>query len=568
MKLSLRFGLSGALLLVGVAALRLSAQVRPLFLGIPEPSAPSGPVQVLRNFAGVTAKDSLAPDPAIAAGPDRLVLITNAEVVIMGKTGNAITRKGLHAFFLPTVAPGEGSAGDVAALYDFYSNRFFLAQAAKVHPQSCGPGTCVGHNLLAVSKTSSPGSLETTDWYFYAFDRYQERTASGVMFTTNWGDFDHLGATEQALFISSRRYREADDAQVGPKIRILDKSKLIAGETPTTWTDILDDRNFAGIQPATMFGLAPAFFLVSRIGCGFMIWGITDPLGTPNIVTRSVSLSGDCTSQTDPPQPSGALLLSVTGAGLATTPVFRNGSLWMADMWRQGTGTSAVAAVKWAEVDVSRWPDAVNVVQQGFVDAGGAHTFFPALTVDFRGNMTLAFNTSSTDEYPSVKVSARASGDPLGSLRALAVVKAGSAPSLHVDGAGRNRFGDYLYVALDPATSTTWVHGQIGVSGDWQTWVGEARVDATGINATSPRLSFIPVRDGITFTWSAVPGTASYDLEIGSASGSVDFGVMHTTALGFTTTVKPGTYYVRVRSKGAFGSPTAVSNEAVVTVAR
>src|SRR6185295_13862946 len=177
------------------------------------------------------------------------------------------------------------SAGDVAALYDVGSGRFFLAQAAKIEPQVCVPGTCVGHNLLAVSKTSTPALLDATDWYFYAFDRYLDRTLAGVTFTTNWGDFDRLAADDRVLVITSRQYRESDGAQMGPKIRILDKLKLTAGETPATWVDIPVTGHFAGIQPATSFGAAPVLFLVSRASCGVNVWGISDALVAPSVTT-------------------------------------------------------------------------------------------------------------------------------------------------------------------------------------------------------------------------------------------------------------------------------------------
>lgn len=116
------------------------------------------------GFAGASGHpDSLVPDPAIAVGPDRLVLITNAEVVIYEKTGTVVARKGLHPFFLPALVPGEASAGDVDAVFDPHTGRFFLSQAATIHPQTCQPGTCVGYNMLAVSKTSTPGSLDPSD---------------------------------------------------------------------------------------------------------------------------------------------------------------------------------------------------------------------------------------------------------------------------------------------------------------------------------------------------------------------------------------------------------------------
>jgi hypothetical protein len=73
----------------------------------------------------------------------------------------------------------------------------------------------------------------------------------------------------------------------------------------------------------------------------------------------------------------------------------------------------------------------------------------------------------------------------------------------------------------------------------------------------------------VTLSWSppATPGTAAYELVVGSARGRADVGTFN---VGNVLTVAvdavpPGTYYVRVRAVNAQG-PGAPSNEVVVTV--
>jgi hypothetical protein len=72
----------------------------------------------------------------------------------------------------------------------------------------------------------------------------------------------------------------------------------------------------------------------------------------------------------------------------------------------------------------------------------------------------------------------------------------------------------------------------------------------------------------VSLTWIAAPGnTESYVIEVGTASGqtnlgSFDAGVLDTN---ISAPVPPGTYYVRVRARNAFGSSGA-SNEVVVVV--
>ena len=453
---------------------------------------PTAIANITIGFPGASGHATTAvPDPAIAVGNDRVVLITNAEVVIYAKSGETIARKGLHPFFLPALPAGVSSAGDVAAIYDERSGRFFLSQAAKIQPQECQPGTCVGFNMLAVSKTATPGSLDPADWHLFAFDRYLDRTATGSVTTTNWGDFDKLGVDEQRLVITSLQYRQSDSAPMGPKIRLLDKAKLIAGEKPETWVDVFPDQDSrmfqSGVVPARMFSESPTFFFAAAAPrgspCGFTVLGITGGQANPVVTRRSVSLEGTCglgdwgAAGSGRGSQRGSAPLAVSGVGFSVIPVFRNGRLWVADTWRKDFGSGEVSVIRWAELDVSQWPDTVTVVQHGTIGEDSVWSFFPSLTVDSKGNLVIGYNTTSADQYPALNVSARTASDPPGTLRPPILVKAGTGAATRILN-NRNRFADFSWMALDPVDSTSWVHGQYGTpdSEHWQTWVARIRV--------------------------------------------------------------------------------------------
>jgi photosystem II stability/assembly factor-like uncharacterized protein len=71
---------------------------------------------------------------------------------------------------------------------------------------------------------------------------------------------------------------------------------------------------------------------------------------------------------------------------------------------------------------------------------------------------------------------------------------------------------------------------------------------------------------GVTLSWSAAAGAASYRLEAGSAPGLADLAVLSaSSATSFQTTAPPGTYYVRVRGVSACGIGPA-SNEVPLAV--
>ena len=434
-------------------------------------------------FVGSSGNTSYpVPDPALAVGTDRIVLISNSEVVITTKAGAAVDRVSLQSFFAPLLASGERSQGDVAALFDESTGRFFLAEAANLHPQSCVPGTCVGHNFVAVSRSSTPSSLGPGDWHLFAFDRFLERASAVPVPTTIWADYDNLAVNGDALYITSRRYGELDDTNQGAIIRMLDKTKLTAGTAPGTWTDFTAPPGVGinpGMMPARNFGASSVQFFVSRAlpgYCGWTLWGLSGGLTAQGLVSQSVQLSGSCNVSRYGLQPGDAPTLDVGGSGsLARTAVYRNGRLWMAETFGLNPGAGAGTVIKWAELDVSQWPSSVSIVQQGSVGSDGVWSFYPAIMVDPAGTMVLAFNTTSASTYPSINVAVRFATDPAGTTRPTTVVKAGTGASVHVDGAGRNRFGDYLSIDLDPVTFAFWLHGQYGTAGDSRTWVAQIK---------------------------------------------------------------------------------------------
>jgi hypothetical protein len=69
--------------------------------------------------------------------------------------------------------------------------------------------------------------------------------------------------------------------------------------------------------------------------------------------------------------------------------------------------------------------------------------------------MTMVFSRSGPSEFGSILYTGRRSTDPLGTLQASALLKAGAAHYSRLDGSGRNRWGDYNGVAADPGESAS-----------------------------------------------------------------------------------------------------------------
>src|SRR5439155_9156357 len=123
------------------------------------------------SHAQIVLKESFASDPpvpggptfdrSIAAGPSSLVLV-DADVTIRDKSGTVIASKNLYEFFLPVTNVG---VADPDVIFDPWSNRFFVSAIHGGSGQTCTLGNCVSLVSVAVSKTSTPTTVDPSDWY-------------------------------------------------------------------------------------------------------------------------------------------------------------------------------------------------------------------------------------------------------------------------------------------------------------------------------------------------------------------------------------------------------------------
>jgi len=97
--------------------------------------------------------------------------------------------------------------------------------------------------------------------------------------------------------------------------------------------------------------------------------------------------------------------------------VVRNGKLWTSFAVDDGTNKTVI---NWYEIDINT----NTLVQSGTVDPGaGIFAFGPSINVDSNNNMGLTFYISGSNNYPSVVITGRLSGDPLGTTQPIQIVK-------------------------------------------------------------------------------------------------------------------------------------------------
>ncbi len=446
---------------------------------------------LITSFNGIDSPASIhpLPDATIAAGPNSLIMVSMPILAIKAKTGDVVATSTIFDF-LQTVGKGQ-SGGDPKIVFDQGSGRFFISMISGPVTK-CSLGSCEAYLFLAVSKTSNPTTLTPSDWYLYALDA----TLDGAVSTTNHPDFARLGVDPNIVVIAADMLDINTETRKYPKVRIIEKSKLIKGES-VSWTDFVgmkDPVNAStaeGFRPALHYGGAGIFFLIGNPNndpCRLVVWGIENSLSSPTLTAKSTTTGGQCAPPPLAPQPgNGSVALFSGSNGLMCDAVYRNASLWMPRGVSANFGHGDVAAIRWFQIDVSSWPTAVSIVQDSTFGLDGVSHFFPSLMVDGENNLIVVYARSSSTEFPSIYYTGRLGSDPPNTLRPAQLLKSGAA-SLNLFDSGFNavRYGDYFGVVLDPSNQSFWLYGEYVRTSDlWGTWVGNV-----GVNSSASSCSF------------------------------------------------------------------------------
>jgi hypothetical protein len=431
-------------------------------------AGPAAAPAALGNFQGIADTGWFPPDCTMAAGPQHVLLSVNSSVAIYTKAGVlAQPQRTLSAWFSNVIS--NAKIFDPKAVYDQHSGRWLLLTVAL--PSS--PGVQQSFFLLSVSKTADP----LDGWWNYKLDA----TKDGSTATNNWADYPCLGVDNQAVYVTANMFH-FNGGFAYAKLRILDKAPLLSGGV-ATWSDFTKLKNADGslaftVQPCHTYGAPQVEYLVNSSFTAaatqnkLSLWSLTNPTTSPALTRRTVT--------TDPfgqppkaDQKGGGQGLNA-GDVRVLNAVFRGGSVWCALTTLHNWGeTVNRAAAHWFQMNATSGA----LVQQGVFGARGFHYFYPAVMPDTNGNMTMVFCRSGRREFASIRFTGRNASDPLGQLQSSALLKAGLGNSQRLDGFGRNRWGDYAGIAVDPIDPRqVWFHSMFADAGNkWGTWVGTSR---------------------------------------------------------------------------------------------
>ena len=407
-----------------------------------------------------------------AAGPSHLVNVTNVNVRFHLKSGTLQFDNALANFFAP-LGP-QTQTFDPRVIYDQFAQRFVIVTLEQTDVAFGAPAD-TSRLLVAVSDDADPNGA----WTLAAIN-----SALVIGGVPNWADYPSLAVDEEAVYVTANMFgfQSSGGNFGGTRLFILDKGLnsggfYAGGALISAVIDPVPPGFFAAtMQPAHVLGTPPApaatgtwLTLYSGLTNGIseflQVIRVDNPLSVPNLTASFVNV-GDVENFAQPlpnaPQLGSAVAID-TDDRRTYDAVWRGGSLWATSAIDPlpGDVNNGQATAIWWRLDTSV-PGAPALADSGLVGgediAAATHTYFPSLSVNSDQDMVLGFAASAASLHPGSYFTSRQPGDAPGTVRASQTLRDGLDVYVRTFGAGRNRWGDYSAVALDPVSGCFWLY--------------------------------------------------------------------------------------------------------------
>ncbi len=420
-------------------------------------------------------------------------------------------------------------------------------------------------NLLAYSDDYDPIGV----WYIYRFDTKKH----GSVQTTTWGDYPQIGFDDQAIYITTRIFGFASGF-FGMKLRVIKKAELYnSNGGSVSWWDLWDIRRPNANPPSgqVLDGIHPSFsytagqngyLFYSHSGTAnwYVLYKILNPTANPPRLRGKEMQSSIYYGTPLASQLGGGVALESGGSGCRTAPIVKNGKIYVAHSTGNTTSPTLGASAMYVIADLT----SATVTEESELGAIGYFYIYPTLAVDDNLNIGMTFTRSATTEYAGAYYSTKKAGDPPG-LSPSVPVQVGLGNYQQVAD-GRNRWGDYMAIGIDPANNhDMFMHTEYATaSNSWATIIGHIiAAPYSGVHAqASPDMyDFGDIEVGTTSLNTSII-LANYgdaDLVISNISSTFDDFNLEST-LSFPLTIAS---YDSVTIEFSF-SPTTEGNVSIV----
>jgi hypothetical protein len=468
----------------------------------------AGPLSApIQNFDGIclpfgppcneaSSCSCLPPDTNGEVGATQYVQTVNTDFAVYSKTG-AVLRTATPINQLWANTNGEcktHNEGDPVVLYDQVARRWLISQFIAQPASGEQYGECI-----AVSTSSDA----TGSYYLYEFlfgpdvffdypklgvwpDGYymmaNEFPSTGVT-SSGVGVFAFerskmlLGQPARVVFFDESQHNPPGGQYIGMLPGDLDGSSLPPSGSPNWFAEVDDPTGVPPTQPGDLgFDLRMWAFQVDWTNPANSTFGNN---GAPNVTQQVAPFArpqcvygyGDCSPQAGGPQQ-----LDVLGDRLMFRMPYRNFGSYASLVLNHSVHANNKIGIRWYEVRIPRG-GTPSIYQQGTYAPDDPATnplwrWMGSIAQDRNGDTALGYSASGPNDFPSVRYTGRAAGDPLGQMTQVEqVAYTGTGPQTEVEG----RWGDYSDLTVDPSDDCTFWYTQeylavdAVVIGTWRT---------------------------------------------------------------------------------------------------
>lgn len=413
------------------------------------------------------------PDTVGAAGPTNYVETVNQTVAIYSPkaTGASATTSSLSNFWLitgglPRTDSGSGFS-DPVVVYNDQIGRFIVGD------QDIDFNTHRSNFDIAVSKSSSPGTLTSGDWNFYQI-------------TTTESGFDadypgNFGYNHDAFVVTLNMFGVISGGHC--QVVSINNTDLANGVAQSSLHFFRNDLNDFSDRPTVMHDSVAGdpMWLVTEHGdnVSIDIIKMTGVLSTAPTFTYTNLAVTPYSGVVSPLNPNGTVITNNIDSRIMKAAEWNHILVATHSVSVSSTQDDA----QWYAVDVSGTP---TLKDQGRVSAGN-HTYltYPSIEINSTGQIGMTYMKSGTDtstDYLSMVVTGRNTTDPAGTMEASVVVPAGTGKANYHDFSSGGRAGDLSGINVDPSDGSFWAANEFAnteATANWGTAVANFTISSS-----------------------------------------------------------------------------------------
>jgi hypothetical protein len=473
--------------------------------------------------ANLGASGFIPPDTMGDVSPTQVLTFANGRIRVYDKNG---VLGGLNATantFFTSVRNGAG-VSDPVVIWDKLTSRWFVCAISTATPNRV---------LLAVSSGATITSTASFTFFFFQHDTVGTTPNAD---TGGFSDYVSMGVDANAVYMGGNIFNPSFIGCTGYVVR----KSSITGAGPIVVTAFRQIVAGGGAGPYSPRGVTnddPAATEGYFIGPSNNVFGqltvrrILTPGGTPTISGNLlVTVPSTVNPQTVPALGSTTNIDVVSDDRCFQARIFRNRSTGVRTLWTAHhieVNASGVASTT-GNRDAGRWYQLQNLTttpalaQSGTMfdsTASAVHYIFPSVAMSGQGHMAIGVSSGGTTEWMGASVAGRLSGDAVGSTQARTVATAGAGAYSVVASDGRNRWGDYSSLVVDPLDDQSmWAFMEYAdAANSWAVRVVKllAPPPATPTTLTPNTIAQGATNVAMTLTGTSASGSAFYDTEPG-----------------------------------------------------